>query len=169
MQEDNQDEFPPETMDVAGIRCYVYETTALEAWFMLNSLRQVLCSDEPPAQRGTLALVVTQPPTEGETDFIREMSRTGGCPPLESFLAIHGVVGVVDFHVEETTDLPGWDGASIPAILSNPRRFIDGELISAKPPTIIPDASGNRGRRERHVERGRHNLPPRSARRRRRR
>ncbi len=142
-------------MDVAGIHCYVHDTTALEAWFMMNSLRQVICADEPPAQRGTLALVVSQPLLPKEENFIVEMSRTGECPSLDKFLEISGLVGVVDFHVEETTDLPGWDGDSIPIILSNPRWFRDGKLVPQRPPTILPDEPERRPRRNRPPRRDR--------------
>ena len=143
----------PDMMDVAGIHCYVHDTTALEAWFMMNSLRQVICADEPPAQRGTLALVVSQPLLPKEEDFIVEMSRTGECPSLDKFLEISGLVGVVDFHVEKTTDLPGWDGTSIPVILSNPRWYRDGELVPAPPPFIIPDDHDTHERRPRRERR----------------
>ena len=154
MQDNAQQNPLPDMMDVAGIHCHVYDTTALEAWFMMNSLRQVICADEPPAQRGTLAVIVTQPLLPKEENFIIEMSQTGGCPPLDMFLEISGLVGVVDFHVEKTTDLPGWDGDSIPVVLSNPRWYRDGGLSPAHPPVVIPDDRERRPRR--HTRRHRH-------------
>ncbi len=129
----------PDMMEVAGIQCHVHETSALEAWFMMNGFRQVICADEPPAQRGTLVVVASEPLAAKEENFILEMSATGGCPPLNAFLEISGIVGVVDFHVESTTDLPGWDGESIPVVLSNPRWFRDGKLIPVPPPIIMDE------------------------------
>lgn len=143
----NEQHNSQDTMDVAGVRCHVYETTALEAWFMMNRLRQVLCADCPPARRGTLAVVVSRPIQPGEMNFILEMSQTGGCPPLDQFMEIQGLVGVIDFHLEKTTDLPGWDGASVPVVLSNPCWFRDGKLVPAQKPMVVPDSRFRRPRR----------------------
>ena len=123
----------PEVMDVAGLRCYVHETTALEAWFVMQGLRQVICADEVPAERGRIVHVVTQPPLQKEIDFILEQQSWGNFPSPDTFLSVHGIVGVTDFEVAESTDLPGWDGDSIPVILSNPRWYRDGNLVPAQP------------------------------------
>lgn len=138
-----QDELPtplPDMMDIAGIPCHVHETTALEAWFMMNGFRRVICADEPPAMRGTLVVIVTEPLEPKEIAFITEQMAQGNFPPLSEFQRISGIVGIADFHVESFTDLPGWDGESIPVILENPRWYMDGELVPVPPPRVLPEA-----------------------------
>ena len=121
----------PDVMDVAGLRCHVYETSALEAWLAMQGLRQVICADEPPAQCGRIVHVVT----------ILSQQVWGNFPSIDQFLAVQGIVGVTDFEVAATTDLPGWDGESIPVILSNPRWYRDGRLVPAHPAVVAPPAS----------------------------
>ena len=144
----------PDVMDVAGLRCHVYETSALEAWLAMQGLRQVICADKPPAQCGRIVHVVTQPPSPKEIDFILSQQVWGNFPSLDQFLAVHGIVGVTDFEVAATTDLPGWDGESIPVILSNPRWYRDGRLVPAHPAVVAPPASARN--RPRLLGSGRH-------------
>lgn len=131
----------PDMMDVAGLRCCVHETTALEAWFVMQGLRQVICADEMPAERGRVVHVVTQPPRQSEIDFILEQQSWDFFPSLDTFLSVHGIVGVTDFEVAESTELPGWDGYSIPVILSNPRWYSDGHLVPAHPAIESPPSA----------------------------
>lgn len=116
---------------------------------MMNQLRQVIGADEPPAQRGSLAIVVSQPLGFGEINFIREMSRTGGCPPLDKFSEIHGLVGILDFHVERSTELDGWDGEGVAVILENPRWWLDGQLIPVPRPMLRQEGLSQYSRRSR--------------------
>ena len=144
----NNPETPfPDIIDVAGIRCHVYETTALEAWFAMNGFRQVIGADDPPALSGTLAHVVTQPLEPKEVDFILQQSAAGNFPSLDKFLEIHGIVGVTDFHVEASTDLPGWDGEGVAVILTNPRWYLGGELVPVPQPVAMPESRSERPRR----------------------
>lgn len=89
----------------------------------------------------------TQLPLPKEIDFILEQQAWGNFPSLDQFLSVQGIVGVTDFEVAESTDLPGWDGESIPVILSNPRWYRDGRLVPAHPAIeASPPASRNRPR-----------------------
>lgn len=131
------------TITIDGLECYVQETTALEAWFVMHGLRRVLCgwTDDDPKE-GRLAFVVEQPLEPKEIAFINEQASTGGMPPLEEFLSISGLVGVTDFRVVESTDLPGWDGSPNPAVLSNPRWLFDGKLVPAAPVVVAEEEPG---------------------------
>lgn len=149
----DENPYPPKTIDVAGICCYVYETSSLEAWLMMHHLRQVIGVDDPPALCGSLAVVVTQLLNPGEIDFINEMSLTGGCPSLDKFIEIRGLVGVLDFHVEHSTDLPGWDGEGVAVILANPRWLRDGKLVPALSPIVRSESRSCRSRRQRRRRR----------------
>ena len=152
------DELPtplPEMMEIAGIPCHVDETTALEAWFMMNGLRRVICADAPPAMRGSLVHIVTKPLEPKEIAFIREQMEQGNFPPLSEFQRITGIVGVTDFHVEPSTDLPGWDGESIPVILENPRWYMDGELVPVPPPMVFSEPRKGKPRHPPGHRRGR--------------
>ena len=131
------------TITIDGLECFIQETTALEAWFVMHGLRQVLCgwTDDDP-KKGHLAFVVEQPLEPKEIAFINEQASIGGMPPLEEFLAISGLVGVTDFRVVESTALPGWDGSPNPAVLSNPRWLFDGKLVPASPVFVTGNDPG---------------------------
>ena len=140
MSDYNNDMAENETITVCGIECLVNDTSALEAWLVMHSFRRVLCGgDTFPAKKGTIAHVASQELLQKEIDFIEEMSATGGCPPLKEFIKRKGIVGVTDFEVVESTDLPGWDGTPNPVLLSNPRWFMDGKLVPVLPDIFIEE------------------------------
>jgi len=136
------------SIEVAGVRCVRYDTSALEGWLAMHSLRRVICGGEDfPSRRGKIAFVASQPLMQKEIDFIEEMSADGGCPTVGTFLEQTGsIVGVVDFEVAEKTDLPGWDGTPNPVILSNSHWFIDGALVPV-PPDVFPSDERRADRR----------------------
>jgi len=128
-------------VDVAGVRCVRHDTSALEGWLIMHSLRRVLCGGEDfPSSSGKLAVIASQPLMQKEIDFINEMSRDGSCPPVGAFLEQTGsIVGVVDFEIERETDLPGWDGTPNPVLLFNPHWFMEGKLVPVPPDMFLPD------------------------------
>jgi len=128
-------------VDVAGIRCVRYDTSALEGWLIMHSFRRVICGGEDfPTPSGKLAVVASLPLMQKEIDFIEEMNADGSCPPVGAFLEQFGsIVGVVDFETAVVTDLPGWDGTPNPVILSNPHRLKDGKLVPVPPDVFLPD------------------------------
>ena len=132
-----------ENIIVDGIECQIYETTALEAWLAMHGLRRVLCgdADHQAPKTGCIAHVVARPLEPKEIAFIEEQSACGEFPSLDKFLGISGLVGVTDFEIVESTDLPGWDGSPNPVILSNPRWFIEGKLVPCPPDIVIQDES----------------------------
>ena len=137
-------------IEIAGVRCVRYDTSALEGWLMMHSLRRVICGGEGfPARRGKLGIVASAPLMQKEIDFINEMSGSGSCPPVGAFMEQLGqIVGVVDFEVATETDLLGWDGTPNPVILSNPHWFEDGELTPVPPDVFVSDGCQS-GRRRR--------------------
>ena len=139
-----------DVIEIDGIKCLVNDTSSLEAWLVLHSLRRVLCGgDDFPMKRGTIAHVASRGLMQKEVDFIEELSASGGCPSVGEFMSQSGVIGVTDFEVVESTDLPGWDGSPNPVILSNPRWYIDGKLVPVPPDVFLDDgrsADRRRGR-----------------------
>ena len=134
-------EIQNEFIDVAGVRCVRYDTSALEGWLMMHGLRRVICGGEDfPSRCGKLAVIASQPLMQKEIDFIGEMSAGGSCLPVGTFLEQMGrVVGVVDFEVVQETDLPGWDGTPNPVVLSNPQWFMNGSLVPVPPDVFVSD------------------------------
>ena len=139
------------TITIDGLECFIQETTALEAWFVMHGLRQVLCgwTDDDP-KKGHLAFVVEQPLEPKEIAFINEQASIGGMPPLEEFLAISGLVGVTDFRVVESTarrippSCPTRAGCSTENS-SRRRQSSSLEMIPAAPPprpVALPVPSG---------------------------
>lgn len=137
-------------IDVDGIRCLRYDTSALEGWLIMHSMRKVLCGgDDFPVKRGKMAIVASDPLMQKEIDFIEMMSATGGCPPVGVFMEQQGtIVGVVDFEVVKETCYPGWDGSPNPVVFSNPHWLKNGKLVPVQPDIFIDDdRRGHGGRR----------------------
>ena len=106
----------------------------------MHGFRRVLCGgDASPARSGKVAHVASHGLMQKEIDFIEQMSGTGDYPPLARFLEQSGIIGVTDFEVVESTDLPGWDGSPNPVILSNPHWLLDGHLVPVPPDFVIDD------------------------------
>jgi len=127
-------------IEVDGIKCLRNDTSALEAWLIMHSLRRVLCGGEDfPMKKGQIAHIATQGLMQKEIDFIQEMNAGGSCPTVGMFMEQSGVIGVTDFEVVEETILPGWDGSPNPVILSNPRWYLDGKLIPVPPDRFLTE------------------------------
>ena len=146
-----------EPIEICGLQCLRDDTSALEAWLMMHSLRRVICGcDELPSRRGTFAHFATVPLQPKEIAFIEQMARDSGFPPVEVFRLQHGLVGVTDYEVVESTVLPGWDGTPYPVVLSNPRWFRDGILVPVPPDICLDDGDQPApSRRERRLRRHR--------------
>ena len=127
-------------VEVDGLSCVRNDTSSLEAWLIMHSLRRVLCGGEDfPSKKGQVAHFASCGLMQKEIDFIEGMSATGGCPPLGKFTEQSGLIGVTDYEVVAETDLPGWDGSPNPVVLSNPRWYIDGKLVPVPPDIIMED------------------------------
>ena len=127
-------------VDVEGLSCVRNDTSALETWLIMHSLRRVLCGGEDfPDKKGHVAHFASCGLMQKEIDFIEEMSATGGCPPVGMFMEQSDLIGVTDYEVVDETDLPGWDGSPNPVVLSNPRWYIDGKLVPVPPDIIMED------------------------------
>ncbi len=120
------------TIEVDGIECVRNDTSSLEAWLMMHGIRKVLCGGEDfPGRKGQIAHLASVPLLQREIEFIEAMNRDGCFPSVDVFKGKSGIIGVMDYEVVESTDLPGWDGSANPVILSNPRWYVDGKLVSA--------------------------------------
>ncbi len=148
-------------IEVDGVECVRNDTSALEAWLMMHGMRKVLCGGEDfPGRKGQIAHLASLPLMQKEIDFIEEMHRDGCYPPVGEFMAQSGIIGVTDYEVVESTDLPGWDGSPNPVILSNPRWYIDGKLVPVPPDIYLDDerrGSGGRNNRKTGRRSGRRN------------
>ena len=135
-------------MEIDGIKCLVNDTSSLEAWLVMHGFRRVLCGGKDfPMKKGTMVHVASCGLMQKEVDFIEEMSASGGCPSVGEFMSQSGVIGVTDFEVVESTNLPGWDGSPNPVVLSNPRWCIDGKLVPVPADVFLGDGGSADRRR----------------------